>query len=487
MIRLLVVDNPKRWPLHIPGAEVVQARKYITEDTFTRMTDVRVFNLCRSYRYQSTGYYVSLLAAARGHKPIPDVSTIRDLQTPTVIRLATEDLDTLIERSLAGHKGDEFTLSIYFGQNMAKRHCRLSLHLFNLFRAPLLRAELRRGEDGWRIQNVSPIAISEVPESHRPFLVEALAEYIAGRHGRVRPLRKPTYDLAILANPDDATAPSNPRALELFEEAAERIGLDPEIIDRDDYARLPEYDALFIRETTSVTNHTFRFARRAEAEGLAVMDDPQSILRCTNKVYLEELMRRHRIPTPKTVIVHRDNLDLLPYEIGFPLILKQPDSSYSIGVIKIEDRAQLETEGRRMLADSELLIAQEFLPTEYDWRIGMLDGKPLYAARYFMAKKHWQIVQRKDTRVEEGRVEAVTVARAPEQVVRMAVKASRLIGDGLYGIDLKETGKRTVVIEINDNPSIDAGFEDQVLKHRLYDRIMRSFLRRIKETKRFRS
>lgn len=487
MIRLIVVDNPKKWPLHIPGAEVVQARKYITEDTFTRMTDVRVFNLCRSYRYQSTGYYVSLLAAARGHKPIPDVSTIRDLQTPTVIRLATEDLDSLIEKSLDDHKADSFTLSIYFGQNLAKRHERLSLQLFNLFRAPLLRAELRRVDERWRIQNISPIAISDVPESHRPFLVTAVTEYLAGRHGRVRPRKKLTYDLAILASPSDETAPSNPKALECFMDAAEKIGLDAELIDRDDYARLPEYDALFIRETTSVTNHTFRFARRAEAEGLAVMDDPQSILRCTNKVYLEELMKRHRIPTPKTVIVHRDNLELLPYQIGFPLILKQPDSSYSIGVIKIENREQLEVEGRRMLSDSELLIAQEFLPTEYDWRIGMLDGKPLYACRYFMAKKHWQIVQRKESRVEEGRVEAVPVLRVPEPVVKMAVKASRLIGTGLYGIDLKEAGKRTVVIEINDNPSLDAGFEDQVLKSRLYDRIMRSFLRRIRENKRFSS
>lgn len=480
MYILVVVDNPKHWPLDIQNVEVVQARKYITEDAFTKIGDARVFNLCKSYKYQSTGYYVSLLAAARGHKPIPDVSTIRDLQFPTIVRLASETLEEEIEKCLSDHKGTTFTLSIYFGRNLAKRYDRLSMELFNLFRAPLLRAEFVKEEEKWKLQSIGPIAVSEVPESHHGFIVIVASEFFRGRHRRIRPRTQPMFSLAILTNPKDDHAPSNDKALEKFIEAAEKFGLDAELIDRDAYSRLPEYDALFIRETTSVTNHTFRFARRAEAEGLVVMDDPQSILKCTNKVYLEELLTRHRIPTPKSVIVHRDNVDMLPYEIGFPLILKQPDSSYSIGVIKIENRDQLEKEAPPMLEDSELLIAQEFLPTEFDWRIGVIDGKAFYACKYFMAKKHWQIVQRESDGVQEGRVQAVPLRKVPDHVLDVAVRASRLIGDGLYGIDLKQIENKVYVIEINDNPSIDAGFEDVVIKDRIYEIVMKSFLRRIK-------
>ena len=480
MYILVVVDNPKHWPLDIQNVEVVQARKYITEDAFTKIGDARVFNLCKSYKYQSTGYYVSLLAAARGHKPIPDVSTIRDLQFPTIVRLASETLEEEIDKCLADHKGSTFTLSIYFGRNLAKRYDRLSLELFNLFRAPLLRAEFVKEEEKWKLQSIGPIAVSEVPESHHAFIVIVASEFFRGRHRRIRPRAQPMYSLAILTNPKDDHAPSNDRALEKFIEAAEKYGIDAELIDRDAYSRLPEYDALFIRETTSVTNHTFRFARRAEAEGLVVMDDPQSILKCTNKVYLEELLTRHRIPTPKSVIVHRDNLDLLPYEIGFPLILKQPDSSYSVGVIKIENRDQLDKEAPPMLEDSELLIAQEFLPTEFDWRIGVIDGKVFYACKYFMAKKHWQIVQRESDGVQVGRVQAIPLRKVPDHVLDVAVRASRLIGDGLYGIDLKQIENKVYVIEINDNPSIDAGYEDTLIKDRIYETVMKSFLRRIK-------
>ncbi len=64
-------------------------------------------------------------------------------------------------------------------------------------------------------------------------------------------------------------------------------------------------------------------------------------------------------------------------------------------------------------------------------------------------------------------------------MVRAALKATRLIGEGLYGVDLKQVGERVVVIEINDNPNIDAGVEDTVLGRELYRRVMRVFLERM--------
>ena len=106
---------------------------------------------------------------------------------------------------------------------------------------------------------------------------------------------------------DDSDAPSNARALQRFERAAQRHGFAVEQISRDDFGRLAEFDALFIRETTSVNHHTYRFARRAEAEGLVVIDDPESILKCTNKVFLAEILERHKVPTPRTLVVHRGN------------------------------------------------------------------------------------------------------------------------------------------------------------------------------------
>ncbi len=484
---LLVVDNPDRWPLAVPGVTVVGARTYLTDPQYSVPRSFKVLNMCRSYRYQSVGYYVSLLGEARGHRPIPATATIQDLKTVSIIRSVSDDLDELIQRSLSHLQSSEFTLSIYFARNLAKRYDKLARELFSLFPAPLLRAHFVKDEDGWAIQGVSPIPTSEVPEQHRPSVVEFAKEYFAETpHARKR--KSTRFSLAMLVDPEGKTPPSNEKALKNFEKAAEELDMSIHRITKDDYDQLMEYDGLFIRATTAVNDFTYRFSRRAHMEGMVVIDDPESILRCTNKVYLAELLDRHKIVTPKTVVLHKDNVDEALRKLGLPIILKQPDSSFSQGVVKAATEAEFRKMTGQLLEKSDLLIAQEFLPTDFDWRIGILDGQPLYACKYYMAPSHWQIYNhaaRGDDAL--GNCETVAVELAPRKVVRTAVKAAELIGNGLYGVDLKVARDEVHVIEINDNPSIDAGIEDEILRKQLYHRIMHTFLTRLENQRLFKA
>jgi glutathione synthase/RimK-type ligase-like ATP-grasp enzyme len=478
---LIVVHEMKDWSYdELAGVEVVEARTYLTDPSYSDMSRARVFNLCRSYRYQSEGYYITLLAEARGHRPLPGLSTIRDSQMQSLIRLASEDMDERIQRTLAPIKSKRFTLSIYFGQNVAVRHRSLSNHLFNQFHAPLLRAHFEQVRGRWFLDDIDLIALNDVPVSHRSFVARAAAEYFSGRRPTPRPKVKARFYMAILHDPVAVDRASNPSALRLFVKAAARHGISAELITRSRFNRLPEYDALFIRETTSVTNHTFRFARRAQAEDMVVIDDPVSILKCSNKVFLQEALERRDIRTPRTLVLHRDNWQRAGTELGYPVILKEPDSSFSLGVKKCESPEELDQQCQKMLVRSELILAQEFVPTPFDWRIGVIDGQALYACRYYMARRHWQIVLREsDGRRVEGNVDTLPIEEAPPIVVKTALRATRAIGDGLYGVDLKLIGKTCYVIEVNDNPSIDHGIEDAYLGASLYDRIMYVFRSRL--------
>lgn len=479
---LIVVNHPDRWPLEIQGAQVVSARAYLTEQQYNRLDNTKVFNLCRSYKYQSIGYYVSLLATARGHKPMPTINTIQDMKEQAIVRLVSEELDELIQESLKPIVSDRFTLSVYFGKNLAKRYDRLSKQLFNLFQTPFLRAEFRFLNNRWRLQHVGIVSGKEIPEAHHPFVVQVAQEYFSSKRFVSQRRSVTRYDMAILYNPDEEEPPSNEKALNKIMKAARRLGIGTELITKDDYAAIPQFDALFIRETTNVNHHTYRFACRAAAEGLVVIDDPNSIEKCTNKVFLAELLQRYKIPSPKTMIVHRDNRDSIQGLLSLPCILKKPDSSFSQGVYKVEDPDLLPSQVERLLGESDLIIAQEFVPSEFDWRVGIFNRTPLYVCKYHMAKKHWQIVKNtpgEDTRY--GRVESIPVENAPPAVVKTALKAANLIGNGLYGVDLKQFGRQVCVIEINDNPTIDSGYEDRVLKDELYERIMGVFLHRIEE------
>jgi glutathione synthase/RimK-type ligase-like ATP-grasp enzyme len=182
--------------------------------------------------------------------------------------------------------------------------------------------------------------------------------------------------------------------------------------------------------------------------------------------------------------VHKDNVDQVAPTLGFPCILKQPDSAFSAGVCKVENVEELATMSEKMLGHSELIIAQAWLPTTFDWRVGVLGGEALFVCKYFMVKRHWQIIQRDGSgKADYGRFETIPVELAPRALVRVAEKASKLMGDGLYGADIKEANGKFYVIEINDNPNIDAGVEDATLKDKLYTVIMRSFLERIERKK----
>ena len=482
---LIVVDNPSEWSLQIHGVSVVAARAYLTDPAYAEGRSVKVFNLCKSYRYQSLGYYVSLLAEARGHKPLPRMTTIEDLKSRHLARFLTEELDDRIQRDLGPIKSDTFDLSIYFGRNTAHRYDALCQQLFRLIPAPMLRLTFEKVPPGrWRIRGVRPIAASDIPPQHADFVAEAATEYFQGRYRHARKKVEPRFSLAILVNPADPEPPSDEKALKHFESAAEAVGFEVEFITAEDRGRLAEFDALFIRDTTAVNHYTYRFARRAAAEGLVVIDDPESILKCTNKVYLAELLSRHGVPTPRTLMVHRENVGQIIPTLSLPVVLKQPDSAFSAGVVKVENEPELQQKAHELLGRSELIVAQEWLPTEFDWRVGVLDRRPLYVCKYFMAPGHWQIISRKGSgETQEGPWQALSVGETPEEVVRVALKAAGLIGNGLYGVDLKQVGNRVVVIEVNDNPSIESGVEDGVMKDALYREIVGTILRRVEQRK----
>ncbi len=477
----VVLENPKNWNLEIPGVEVVAAREYLTATRYSEIRRAKVVNLCRGYGYQSVGYYVSLLAEARGHRPMPSVSTLQDLRMQPVLRLISDEHEDRIAKALGPGDPPSREIRVYFGATPDPGMERLARTLFNHFEVPLLRVEFALAGGRWRLDAVRPMATADIPEAERPLVAASAARHFQRRSSATdtaAPVAR--YDLAILVDDDEDNPPSDDRAIQKFLTAARTLGLAAWTIGKEDFGSLGEYDALFLRATTYVNHYTYRFARRAEADGVVVIDSPQAIVRCTNKVFLAEAFERHGIPTPRTMIVHRDNRDRVATELGFPVVLKRPDSSFSMGVKKAEDPERLGALLDDFLAKSELVVAQAFTPSSFDWRIGVLDGKALYACRYHMASGHWQI-QTSDpsSRTRYGRVDAVPVAEVPAEAVVLGEKAARMIGDGLFGVDIKEIDGRFLVIEVNDNPSLEAGLEDGVIGDELYLTIMRWFLDRL--------
>ena len=480
MKALIVVNREEEWPHRIPGAAVVTSKAYLTREAANSDAYERVINLCRCDRAHGPGFYVSLLAEARGQEPLPSARAVEDLQSNAKSAPILEEIERLVEQSLDADDAREIDIHSYFGADPEARHAALSQQLFALLKTPLLRAVFRRKRGRWRLARIRALTPAEVPAAHRDALVVSATRFITGQP-RSCAARRERKTIAILHSPNEPLPPSNREALQNFVRAAQLLGMHAETIDRHAIERLPEFDALFIRDTTFLEHYTYKFAQRAAALGLVVVDDPHSILQCNNKVYLNELFTRHGIRIPKTLMVHRDNVGDVARSLALPVVLKEPGGGFSLGVCRADTQAELAEKANAMLEKSELIIAQQWLPTGFDWRVGVFDRRALYVCKYFMAPGHWQVHKYEPGQHVEGATTAHSVGEVPAAVVNTAVRAANLIGESLYGVDLKLVDGQVYVMEINDNPNVDAGNEDGVLKDALYREIMGVFLRRIRE------
>lgn len=477
MKNIIIVDNPKNIKFENDVlADVITPLDYLTNETYKKMRSARLFNLSSLMSYQGMGYYVSLLALARKHKVYPDPTVIQDLKSQSMQKIFSEELDEMIQKKLKKIKSNTFELSIYFGQNLTGVYLDLAKKIFSMIKAPLLRVYFKKNGEQWDIQSIKLLSFDQINENHKDFLNTAITSFLS-KNGRIKSYEKNyLYSLAIMYNPDEPAPPSDLKAIEAFIKAGKKVGIYVDTIDKKDFGKILEYDALFIRETTNVNHHTYRIARKAKAEGLVVIDDPESIVKCTNKVFLEELLEKNNIQRPKSFIIHPKNFEEFMPQIQYPCVVKKPDSAFSQGVYKAKSTDEFKQLVQNLFKSSELLLVQEYLPSDFDWRVGVLNGEVIYVCKYYMAKGHWQIVNNNEKNDNEGDFEAIEISQTPKAVIDMALKAAKLIGKGLYGIDLKEIDSKIYLIEINDNPSIDFGIEDKLEGSSLYEKIMRYFL-----------
>lgn len=487
MYKYLIVTNEEKEFVNPGGATlVVSAEDFISGSSnlnLKKLSNLKVINLCNDYDYLSVGYHCSLLADARGMKSVPSVKNIISLNWKRFYKSVLPELNSLLNKAALKPAEEPLKRSylIYFGRTESENIELLGRRVFDLFRFPIIELEIEY-KNSWVVANLSPVSLGKLPVEKKVFFKNALDSF-TGSRWREQNSKNLDYWIAILYDKNDPLSPSNKVALNKFIKAGKKLNAHVEVISKNDYASLLEFDALLIRATTSIENYTFQFAYKAAAEDIPCIDDVESIIKCSNKVFLFEMLKANNILAPKTVTVSKKNVKNLTSIFSYPIVLKIPDGSFSRGLAKVNSEADLNKEAAALFKKSEILIAQEFMPSEFDWRIGVLNGEPLYACKYFMAKDHWQIYNHNSKKKSElsGGFEAVTIDKVPEYILSAAVKSASLIGRGLYGVDLKEMNKKAYVIEVNDNPDIVSGVEDFVLGDALYERIIKRLIDMIKK------
>ncbi len=477
---LVLVETASDLAQYETPHKVMRIRDYLTNPGLFTGRRPNIINLARSYAYQSEGYYASLLAEARRHRVAPVVQSMVELQQKSLYAHALPELDAALQKDIDTGAIPVEKMLVAFTTAEVRGYERFSKLLFDWFRTPVLEAIINVGAKP-SIQSLRIVSPHKLKGEERRFFIAALDTHTGRRWTAPKAKTAAKWSLAILSDQREDNPPSSAASIKKLAAVADKLGVEVEPLYPNELASLAEFDALFIRATTAIDNFTYRFARRAEQEGMPVIDDTESMIRCTNKVYLKELLDNAGILAPRTEILdEKANVGEVFDRLGAPVVLKAPDGSFSRSVHKVSTPTEFQERAKLLFKDTALILAQEYMPTDFDWRVGVLGGEPLYASQYKMARGHWQILKHgPNGHVLEGGSNTVAIEKAPPRVIETAVKAARLIGDGLYGIDLKDNERGVFVIEINDNPNLDADYEGAVLKDELWRRIIDWFATRL--------
>jgi len=263
---------------------------------------------------------------------------------------------------------------------------------------------------------------------------------------------------------------SDPReegALQNFKHAAEEKDHEFHFLFREDINDIPNYNSVFIRATTDPLYTSYIVSKTAWELGLKVIDDPESIKICANKIHQYALFEKYHVPRIPTMFLNKDELHRKKIldvfrTLGKPVVIKAPYTSFSRYVEKAACETSFRDIARRYFKKSDTIAIQKFVPTQFDWRIGVLNDQVLYTCKYMIPKGRWKhgAKLRGKPTVIWGRTVSMKKQNTPLKLRETALKACRVVGKGLYGVDVKEVNGEFVVVEVNDNPSIYAGYED---------------------------
>ncbi len=264
-------------------------------------------------------------------------------------------------------------------------------------------------------------------------------------------------------------------ALLKFKSTAESMGHAFEFIFKDDIPKIQNYDALFIRATTDPSSSAYIISRLAEQSGLKVIDDPHSIRTCSNKAIINDLFLKNNIPAPKSLLFTGDYseeaLEHIFKTLGLPVIIKTPYTRFSSHVEKANDEKEFIELSKHLMRKSKVLVVQEYIRSDFDWRVGILQNKILYLCKYCIPEGGWKVKSKINGKNVWGDTIAIPRDSISPELKEISIKLSKCVGCGLYGLDVKETDRGYKIIEINDNPSIYNGYEDAV-DNDIYEKII---------------
>lgn len=217
--------------------------------------------------------------------------------------------------------------------------------------------------------------------------------------------------------------------------------------------KLEGVDVVLPRIGASITEYGLLVVRHFECMGIPVVNESDSILNSRNKFRALQVCSTKGVAAPQSVMSRSlSDVPLAYRRIGqFPMIMKLLQGAQGIGVMLGSDRSSVESVMATLLEFDKDLILQEFVKeaSGSDMRILVVGGKVVAAMRRTAKKGEFR------ANVHRGGY-GERVTRLPKRYERAALAAAKAVGLDIAGVDVLETARGPVLLEVNSSP----GFQE---------------------------
>jgi ribosomal protein S6--L-glutamate ligase len=214
---------------------------------------------------------------------------------------------------------------------------------------------------------------------------------------------------------------------------------------------LTGFDAVIPRIGASVTFYGLAVLRQFEMMGVYPLNESVAIARARDKLRSLQLLSRKGIGLPITGFAHApdDVQDLIKMVGGAPLVIKLLEGTQGIGVVLAETEQAAASVVQAFMGLKVNILVQEYIREAggADIRCFVIGDKVVATMmRQAKAGEFRSNLHRGGT--------ALAVRITPEER-SIAVRAARIVGLNVAGVDLLRSNHGSVVVEVNSSPGLE--------------------------------
>jgi ribosomal protein S6--L-glutamate ligase len=215
--------------------------------------------------------------------------------------------------------------------------------------------------------------------------------------------------------------------------------------------QLPEFDAVIPRIGASVTFYGTAVVRQFEMMGVYCLNESVAISRARDKLRAVQLLARKGIGMPVTGFAYApdDTKDLINLVGGAPMVVKLNEGTQGVGVVLCETDKAAESVIEAFSGLEAHFLVQQFIHEAKgaDIRCFVVGGK-VVATMMRQAKSG-------EFRSNLHRGGKASPVKITPQERSTAVRAAKIMGLNVAGVDLLRTKKGPLVMEVNSSPGLE--------------------------------